>query len=88
MKSAKGPSSHHGEASGSVDALGANRKRDRQRQEFGISSRPAAKTIAPHLKAQLHTTRRRLQAESASCQQQCELLLCKVRFQAGWKLTG
>jgi hypothetical protein len=61
----------------------ANRHRDRKRRAAqGSAAAPAAKTIAPHLKAQLHATRRRLQAETDSCQRQNEILQSKLRSQA------
>lgn len=61
----------------------ANRHRDRKRRAArGSTAAPAAKTIAPHLKAQLHAVRRRLQAETDSCRHQCELLQSKLRSQA------
>ena len=60
-----------------------NRHRDRKRRAArGSAAAPAAKTIAPHLKAQLHATRRRLQSETESSQHQCELLQSKLRSQA------
>lgn len=61
----------------------ANRHRDRKRRTARRSAAtPATKTIAPHLKAQLYATRRRLQAETESCQHQCDLLKSSVRSQA------
>ncbi|MET3173798.1 UNVERIFIED_ORG: chromosome segregation ATPase [Arthrobacter sp. UYCu721] len=43
---------------------------------------PAPKTNAPHLKAQLQATRRKLEANTASSQHQREILRSKLRAQA------
>lgn len=60
-----------------------DRYRDRKRRAArGSAAALAAKTVAPHLKAQLYATRRRLQAETDSCRHRCELLQSKLRSQA------